>query len=56
MSIDVDDLVLYFIGPCDYKTSVAADDCVTHRKGLQETIPFILKIRGVNVITSTLKL
>ena len=48
---EVDDLVTYIIVTCNGDTSVSAADHVTHRKGLQETVIFYLKVRGVNVIT-----
>ena len=51
----VDDLVTHSIVTCDDKTFVAADEHVTHRKVLQATTAFILKVWGVNVITSTQK-
>ena len=53
LSRDVDYLILYLILTCNDENSVAAADCVTHRKFLQATIAFILKVRGVNIITST---
>ena len=49
----MDDLVTYIIVVCDGKTSVAETECVTHRKGMQGTNVFILKVGGVNVIMST---
>ena len=49
----VDDLVAYLVLMCDDKTSIAADEHVTHRKGLQETVAFYWKVRGVNLIMCT---
>ena len=51
----VDDLVTYLIVTYNNETSVAAAECVTHQKVLHATATFILKIRGIIVITSTLK-
>ena len=50
---EVDDLVTYLIVTCNGNISVAASERVSHRKGLQVTITFFLKVRGVNVITRT---
>ena len=52
----VDYLVMYLIVTFDDETYIAADECMTHQKGLQETVTFILRVRGVNVIMITLKL
>ena len=49
----VDDLVTYIFVTCNDKTYVATSERVTHRKYLQSTVTFPLKIRGVNVITCT---
>ena len=49
----MDDLVTYPIVTCDEETSVAAAERVMHRKGLQETVKYILNIRWVNGIAST---
>ena len=35
LSDEVDDLVTYLIVTCNDKTSVASDERMTHRKGLQ---------------------
>ena len=53
LSVDVDYLVKYLILTFDDKTSVAIAERVMHQKVLHATIKFILKVRGVNVITST---
>ena len=53
LSGEVYDLIMYIIVAYNDATSVAVDKHVTHRKGLQETVVFILKVRGVNVIPST---
>ena len=53
MSGKLDDLITYIIVTCDAKTSVTASGRVRHRKYLQTTVKFILKVRGVNVIAST---
>ena len=50
---EVDDIVTYLVVKCNGKTSVAVADRVMHRKGLQATITFYLKVRGVNIITCT---
>ena len=47
-----DDLCTYLIVMFNYETSVAVSERVMHKKGLQETVTFLLKVRGVNVITS----
>ena len=47
----IDYLVTYLILTCNDNISVYADEHVIHRKGPQEIIAFILKVRGVNVIT-----
>ena len=49
----MDYLVKYLILTFDDKTSVAIAERVMHQKVLHATIKFILKVRGVNVITST---
>ena len=51
----MDDLVTYLIVAGDDKTSVATAEIVTHRSGLHATVKFILEVRGVIVITRTLK-
>ena len=53
LSGDVDDIFTYLVVACYDDTSVAASDRVAHRKGLQATFAFSLKVRGVNVITCT---
>ena len=53
MSGNEDDLALYLIVTCNDNTSVAAAESVTHRNVLQATVTFLLKFRGVNIITST---
>ena len=56
MSGKVDDLVMYIIMMCNDETAIATAERVTLIKGLQSTITFSLKVRGVNVIACTLKL
>ena len=51
----MDDQFTYLIVTCNDETSVAAADCVIQIKVLQETVAFILKVRGVNVIRITYK-
>ena len=53
LSGELDYLVTYIIVTCNDDTSVATAELVTHRKGLQDKITFILKVGEVNVITST---
>ena len=53
MTGELDYLVTYIIVTCNDDTSVATAELVTHRKGLQDKITFILKVGEVNVITST---
>ena len=53
LSVKVDDLVPYIIVACNDETSVAVSERVTHRKGLNTAVAFLLKFRGVNFITST---
>ena len=53
MSDELDDFVIHPIVTFDYDTYVAADEGMTHQKGLQETAVFILEFRGVKVITIT---
>ena len=55
LSVDVDNLVMYLIVTCNNETSVDTAEHVMHRKGLQSNVTFLLKVRDVNVITSTLK-
>ena len=52
MSGEFDDIVTYLIVKCNDETSVAAAERVTHKKGMQATVTFILKVRGVNFISS----
>ena len=52
---EVYDLVMYISVTCDDDTYVAAAERVTHIKVMDSTVTFILKLGGVNVITSTLK-
>ena len=52
---EVYDIFVYIMFTCDDEASVSAAECVTHIKGLQATAAFILEVRGVNFITSTLK-
>ena len=56
MSGYVDDIVTNLIMTYNDNTYVDVAECATHRKGLQETVTFSLGVRGVNVITSTLKI
>ena len=53
LSGKMDDLVTYIIVTCDDDTYVDASKGLTHRKGPQATIKFLLKVRGFNVISST---
>ena len=46
-------IVVYLVVTCNDETSVAADEYMTHIKGLQETVTFISKFRGVHIITSS---
>ena len=55
-SVEVDDIITYLVVVCNDKTSVVASDIVMHRKGLQSTVTFSLKVRGVNIITRTFKI
>ena len=47
---EVDDLVTYLIVMCNGETPVPAAESVSHRKGLQATMTFILKVKKVDVI------
>ena len=42
----VDGIFTYLIFACNDKTSIASDERVMYRKGLQETLTFHLKVRG----------
>ena len=53
LSGELDYLVMYHIVMCDDETSVSACESVTHRKVLQATVTFILKVGGFDVITRT---
>ena len=53
LSGEVDDIVTYIIVTGDDETSVATSGRKMHGKGLQATVTFLLKVRGVDVITST---
>ena len=53
MSGKLDDIFTYLIVTFNDDTSVAAAECVTHRKFLQATVAFLLKVGGVKVISST---
>ena len=50
LSGKVDDIITNLIVVCNSETSAAVTERVMHRKCLQETVAFILKVRGVNVI------
>ena len=50
LSGEVDGIVMYLIVKCNDKTSIAAAERVMHRKGLQATVAFPLKVRRVNII------
>ena len=52
----MDDIFTYLIVMCDDKTAVRSAQRLTHRKGLHATITLVLEIRGVNVVTNTLKI
>ena len=56
MFCEVDDLVTYLIVACNYETAIMADQHVTSRKSLHGTIALVLEVRGVKVVTITLKL
>ena len=56
MFCGVGDLVTYIIVACYYKTSVREPQRVKHSKGWHETVVFVLEFRGVNVVTSTLRI
>ena len=45
----MDNIVAYLIVACNDKTSVSASEIVTHRKGPQETVAFILNVRGLTL-------
>ena len=47
------DIVIYLVVTCDEYTSDASAERVKHRKGLQATVTFSLKVRGVSVIIHT---
>ena len=49
----MDNLVMYLIVTCDDETSVSTYERVMHRRFLQATITFLLKVSGVNFITRT---
>ena len=49
----VDDIGTYLIVPLDDKTSVDAAERVMNRKGLQETVKFLLRVRVLSVITGS---
>ena len=49
----VDDIVTYLIVPLNDKTSVDAAERVMNRKGLQETVKFLLRVRVLSVITGS---
>ena len=51
----VDDLIKYLIVMCDDDTAIRADHRVTGRKVLHVTIALVLEVRGVKVVTITLK-
>ena len=53
LSNEVDDLVTYLIVTLYDETSVSAAERVTLREGLQATVTFIIKVKGVIAITST---
>ena len=50
-SDEVDDLVTCIILTCNENSLAAAADSVKHRKGLQATITFTLKVGEVDVTT-----
>ena len=49
----MDDLVVYIILVCSDKTSVSAAERVTHLKGMQATVTFLLEVLGDNCVTIT---
>ena len=51
----VDDLIKYLIVMCEDDTAIRADHRVTGRKVLHVTIALVLEVRGVKVVTITLK-
>ena len=51
LSGEVYDLVTYIVVTCNDETSLAAAESVMHRKFLQATVTFVLKVRGVKIIT-----
>ena len=53
LSVNVGDLVTYLIVMCNDESSISSDRIATHRKVLQATVTFSLKVRGVNFITLT---
>ena len=53
LSSQVNYLVMYRIVTCGDDKSIATAERVMHRKYLQATITFILKVRGLNVIMCT---
>ena len=53
--MEVEKLVTHLLIICDYESSGYSDKSVTYVKGLRETITFILKVRGVNILTCTQK-
>ena len=55
MSDNVEYIVTYIVVTCNDNTSSTASECVMQRKGLQAIVAFDLKVRGVDVITCTLK-
>ena len=55
LSGKLDDLFTYLIVTCNDKNSISVDERVMHIKSLQATAVFLLNVRAVNVIISTLK-
>ena len=50
------DLVTYLIVTCDENNSVREAQRVLHQKGLHATVAFVLEVRGINIVTSKLKI
>ena len=50
---EVEELVMHLIMKCNDEPSVSAAKSVTYGKGLRETITFILKVSGGNIVTCT---
>ena len=46
LSDEVDDIVMYLVVTCAHNTSIAAADRMIHRKFLQATTAFSLKVGG----------